>query len=114
MSNKVYDKLKWVAQILLPLVSTLYYGLGQIWGFPKITEVIGSIAVLDTALGLFLTASNRQYMNSEERFDGQIIVSDNKASINVEGDPHEVLETKPELLLKVENEDVANRNDLAT
>ena len=31
MSNKVYDILKWIAQILLPALGTLYYAVAKIW-----------------------------------------------------------------------------------
>ena len=34
MSNKFYDRMKWIAQYLLPAVATLYAALAKIWGFP--------------------------------------------------------------------------------
>lgn len=32
--NKVYDTLKYVAQVVLPSVGTLYFALAGIWGLP--------------------------------------------------------------------------------
>jgi hypothetical protein len=61
LNNNMYDKLKWVAQIFLPALGALYFGLGQIWGFAFIEEVVGSIAVIDTFLGVLLGLSARQY-----------------------------------------------------
>ena len=34
MSNKTYDVLKWITNIVLPAVGTLYAALSGIWGFP--------------------------------------------------------------------------------
>lgn len=64
LSNKVYDKLKWVVQIVLPAIGALYAGLAIIWGkdaFPNSTEVVGSIALLATFLGSVLGISSKAY-----------------------------------------------------
>ena len=34
MSNSVYDALKFIAQILLPAIGTLYFALARIWELP--------------------------------------------------------------------------------
>ena len=61
MSNKVYDILKFIAQIVLPAIGTLYFGLAQIWGLPYGEEVVGTIAVVDTFLGAILGISTSNY-----------------------------------------------------
>lgn len=61
MSNKTYDILKWIAQILLPALGTLYFALSKIWGFPFATEVVGTIAAIDTFLGAVLGISTANY-----------------------------------------------------
>lgn len=61
ISNKTYDILKWVAQYLLPAIGTLYFGLSGIWGFPYGEEVVGTITVIDTFLGVILGISTNQY-----------------------------------------------------
>ena len=61
MSNKVYDILKWIAMILIPAVSALYFGLSQIWGFPYGEEIVGTLAVIDTFLGALLGISSDRY-----------------------------------------------------
>ncbi len=66
MSNKWYDRLKWVAQILLPAIATLYFGLAQIWNLPYGEEVVGTITVIDTFLGAILGISNMQYKKQIE------------------------------------------------
>ena len=66
MSNKVYDILKFVAQILLPALATLYFALAKIWGFPYAAEVVGTISAVDAFLGAILGISTAQYNKANE------------------------------------------------
>ena len=66
MSNKVYDVLKFVAQILLPALGTLYFALAQIWNFPYAEEVVGTITAIDAFLGALLGISTMQYKKTAE------------------------------------------------
>lgn len=66
MSNKVYDILKWVAQILLPALGTLYFALAGIWGFPYAEAVVGTITAIDTFLGVILGISSINYNKNKE------------------------------------------------
>lgn len=68
MSNKVYDKLKWIAMYLLPALGTLYFALAGIWGLPYGEEIVGTITAIDTFLGVILGISNSQY---KKRVDGE-------------------------------------------
>lgn len=61
MSNKTYDILKWIAQYALPAVGALYLALSKIWGFPAGEEVMGTIAAIDTFLGVMLGISSANY-----------------------------------------------------
>lgn len=61
MSDKVYDVLKWIAQILLPAIGTLYFALAQIWGFPYAEQIVGTITAIDAFLGVILGISTYQY-----------------------------------------------------
>lgn len=70
LSPGVYDKLKLTAILILPTISTLYFTLGAIWGFPAIDKVIGTLAAAATAIGGLVQASSKRYKNSDARFDG--------------------------------------------
>ena len=61
MSNKTYDILKYIAQIVLPALATLYFALAKIWGFPYGTEIVGTIAAIDAFMGALLQISTNQY-----------------------------------------------------
>ena len=65
LSDKAYDILKWVALVLLPALGTLYFGLAGIWGFPYGEQIVGTITVLDTFLGVILGISTIQYNKKE-------------------------------------------------
>lgn len=61
LPDKVYDVLKWIAQILLPALGTLYFALASIWGFPYAEQVVGTITAIDAFLGVLLGISTLQY-----------------------------------------------------
>lgn len=66
MSNKTYDILKWIAQIVLPALGTLYFALSEIWGFPCGAQIVGTITAVDAFLGALLGISTAQYKKAQE------------------------------------------------
>lgn len=105
LSSAVYDKLKHTAAIILPAVAALYIGLGQVWHFPNIEQVSGSIATVNTFLGVLLGLSTKQYNNSDAKYAGVIQVDDSgatkKISLVVNGDPEDVLSSASDVTFKV-------------
>ena len=61
MSDKLYDILKYTAQIILPALATLYLTLAGIWGLPYGEAISGTIMAIDTFLGVSLKISNNNY-----------------------------------------------------
>lgn len=61
ISNKLYDYLKWLCLIALPALSTLYWSLASIWGWPYIEQISGTIAAVGTFLGVLLGVSTVSY-----------------------------------------------------
>lgn len=65
MSNKVYDVLKVIVAVVLPVISTLYVGLANIWGFgfgeqvDKTIQLI--IAAINAVLGIAIVKSSSDY-----------------------------------------------------
>jgi hypothetical protein len=76
ISNRAYDALKQIAQIWLPAIGALYFGLAEIWHLPMAPEVVGSITVIDTFLGGILALSTQAYNASDAKYDGEIDVSE--------------------------------------
>lgn len=74
MSNKIYDILKFIAQIILPALGTLYFALARIWNFPYGEQVVGTIAAIDAFLGAILGLSSVKYYKDGKDIDGTITV----------------------------------------
>lgn len=66
LSNETYDILKYIAQIVLPSVSTAYALIGKIWGLPFIVEIPATIMAIDALLGSLLKISTDQYNKTKE------------------------------------------------
>lgn len=66
MSNKVYDVLKFIAQIVLPAIATLYVTLAGIWGLPFSEQIGGTVMAIDTFLGAVLMISSNNYNKNKE------------------------------------------------
>ena len=67
MSNQVYDVLKYIAQIALPALGTLYFALSSIWGLPYGEQIVGTIAAVDTCLGVLLGLSSANYKKDGDK-----------------------------------------------
>ena len=65
LNDKVYDVLKWIALIVLPAIATLYATLGNIWGFPFVSEITATITAIDTFIGALLGLSTKAYNKSK-------------------------------------------------
>lgn len=66
MSNKVYDILKWIAQILLPAIATLYFAIASIWSLPYAEQIVGTITAIDAFLGALLGISTSMYKKANK------------------------------------------------
>lgn len=64
--NAVYDKLKWIAQILLPALATLYFALSKVWNLPYSEQIVGTISAVDVFLGALLQISSNNY-NADQK-----------------------------------------------
>jgi hypothetical protein len=70
LSPRTYDWLKFVAQIVLPLLGTLYFSLSELWNLPYGIQVVGTITAFDLFLGSLLKASSASYYKNGANFDG--------------------------------------------
>lgn len=106
LKNKVYDVLKFIAQIALPGLGTLYFALSQIWGFPYGEEVVGTIMAVDIFLGALLGLSSLNYPG-----EGSLVVNTsdpNKDVYRLElSIPVEQLASRRQLTFKIDDS-VAN------
>lgn len=76
VKNRTYDRMKFVTTIVLPALGALYFGLAGIWGFPYGEQVVGTITLLVTFLGVCLKISDSSYKKLPEAYDGALVVND--------------------------------------
>lgn len=74
MTNKTYDILKYVAQIVLPALGTLYFALAGIWGFPYGEQIVGTLAAIDAFLGAVLKLSSDKYYKDGKDTVGTVTI----------------------------------------
>lgn len=95
-TNSLYDKLKFIALILLPALGTLYFALDGIWGWGHGVQVVGSITAVDTFLGLVLQLSTNKYYKTGSNFDGDVTVlpedGGNKVVVGFNQPPEDIVD----------------------
>jgi Putative phage holin Dp-1 len=103
LSNKVYDILKQIAQVVLPAVGTLYFALAAIWTFPDGKQVVGSITAFDAFLGVILSVLASSYKPAA---DGKLLVDDNSIKkLQMDLEAHEIIARKALVLNVVHTDD---------
>lgn len=80
LDNKVYNTLKWITQIVLPAIGTLYFGLSSIWGLPYSEQVVGTITCLTAFLGITLGISTNSY--KKDGMDGILKIDTSKPEVD--------------------------------
>lgn len=115
ITGKLYDVLKWIAQIFLPGLGTLYFTLAGIWGLPNADEVVGTVMSIDLFLGLLLGVSQVNYAK-DVAMVGDMVVSPKEGGGTVhtlEIDDDKVLDTlqdKKEVRFRVKKKTTARRS----
>jgi len=109
LGQKAYDAIKQLAQYYLPGLAALYSGLAALWHFPNVVEVVGTIALVDTFLGIYLGIAKSRYDQSDERFDGAINVTttdtgDQFHSLALNAGQFQALPGKDSITLKVNSD----------
>ncbi len=61
LPDKVYDVLLMIAQYIIPAVGTFFGALVTIWNIPYGEQILASLMALDTALGVLLGVSLKNW-----------------------------------------------------
>lgn len=75
MTNKTYDILKYIAQIVLPAAGTLYAALAPLWNLPYAEAIVGTIMAVDAFLGALLQISSNKYYKQGKDVAGTITLN---------------------------------------
>lgn len=69
MSNKVFDVVRLIGELILPALATLYAALGAIWGWPYIEAIVGTLAAITAFIGAIVNGLRKAYNKKEEQKD---------------------------------------------
>lgn len=72
LKNSTYDKLKFIALIVMPALATLVVVVNPFWNIPNQDAIAGTIIAIDTVLGALIGISSKQYNEAAENFDGYL------------------------------------------
>ena len=99
LTGKVYDFVKTLVLMIIPAISTLYFALAAIWGFPNAEKVSGTLAALAAFLGVIVGLSKRAFDKSDLKFDGDVVIDVNESgalryTLELNGDPADIVDKK--------------------
>ena len=105
VSNRVYDFLKAFLMVILPSATAMYLGLSYVFGFPHVIVTVLFTSLVTSIIGVFLIITSRVYHESDLRYDGKMMVSENEEgellySLELNDDP-EPLRLKSRIVFKV-------------
>lgn len=103
ITGKLYDWLKYLAQIVLPALGTLYFTLGAIWGWGSVDEVVRTIMAVDLFLGVVLGISQMNYNKGIEQGGELRIDNEHQMQFVLDSDKTDIdqLDKKKEVRFKV-------------
>lgn len=107
INNKLFNTLKWMTLVFVPAINAATFSILQLWGVdPEVTaKLTGSIAILNTLLGVAIGVSAFQYAHSDEKYDGTIDpltanLQTSDRALDLSTDEYDAAQQK-EVLLKV-------------
>ena len=110
LSNNLYDRLNGAVRLLLPATAVAYLGLDAIWDLPKEQEVVGTLAVVATFIGVLLKVAANKYEG-----DGAIVVTPQEDGpvqfdLVLDGDPRGLI-GQDQVIFKVRTDPMAPSDD---
>lgn len=66
MNDATFNAIRWVVEIFLPALSTLYFGLSQFWPLPYVEQIVGTISVFTTFLGAVVITARKAYESNNQ------------------------------------------------
>jgi hypothetical protein len=105
LSNRLYDILKVISQLLIPASMIIYFLLAERFNWEHVIQVGGSLASIATLLGMLLHIAAKSYNSSNAKYDGAINIIEKPDggllySLELESDIDDLAE-KETILFKV-------------
>lgn len=105
MSNRTYDDIKRIVQIILPAFGSLFFLADAIWDVPIVTKTLGITALIALFLGLIIQIASKRYHSGDKPYSGDIVVTEGQNgstlySMELNEDP-ELIEAMDAVTFKV-------------
>ncbi len=71
LSNRAFDIIRLIGELLLPALATLYAALGAIWGWPYIEAIVGTLAAVTAFIGALVNGLRKAYGKEQERSEDE-------------------------------------------
>jgi len=65
MTNKAFDTLRLVGEVIIPACATFYAAVGAIWGWPYIEAITGTLAAVTVLIGAIVNGLRKGYNKQE-------------------------------------------------
>ena len=70
LSNKWYDRLKFLCTVFIPALGTFIFAISKIWGFPPYAEnIVGTLSAIAVFIGAIIGISSLNYNKEEKPYD---------------------------------------------
>lgn len=76
LNDRNYHYVRQSATIILPAIGALYFTLGQLWGLPRVEEIVGTIAALNIFAGVWASVAKKIYDDTGGKYDGTLILEE--------------------------------------
>lgn len=95
LSDTAHSVSKDLVSLYIPAFASLYYGLAKIWDLPYAEQVVGTLALVATFLGIVLKVSTANYNAAGGGIDGDVVATTTtdgglSYSLNFNGDPADI------------------------
>lgn len=72
ISNKWYDRLKYIVTIVLPALTALWLSIASIWNLPYGEPIGATMSAITVFLGALIGISSVNYYRNQEAEDGDV------------------------------------------
>ena len=66
MSNKAFDAIRLIGEIIIPAIATFYAAVGAIWGWPYIEQITGTLAAVTVLIGAVVNGMRKAYNKGDK------------------------------------------------
>ena len=72
-TNKLYDRLKILGLVVLPSLSSTYFAISELWGWPYESQITGTIAIANVFVGVMVTRFRKIHNDkNNDSYDGTL------------------------------------------